>query len=167
MFEIIDYNRGSAIAYAHKWALGRNPAYLDFQGLGGDCTNFVSQCLYAGGGVMNHTPTVGWYYQSAAKRTASWTGVEYFYRFLVQNKAEGPFAAETDLNQAELGDVIQLGDWSGHFYHTLFISGVNGKPEIETMKVCAHTDDSLDRPLNSYFISTYRLLHIQGFRKWV
>ena len=35
----------------------RNPAYLDFHGLGGDCTNFVSQCLYAGAG--DHEPHAG------------------------------------------------------------------------------------------------------------
>ena len=42
-----------------RWALLRNPAYLDFHGLGGDCTTFVSQCLYAGAGVMNRTPVYG------------------------------------------------------------------------------------------------------------
>ena len=164
MLETLEYERGRAVAYARQWALGRNPDYLDFHGLGGDCTNFVSQCLFAGSGIMNGTPVVGWYYQSAAKRTASWTGVEYLYQFLVQNQKEGPFALETELNQARPGDIIQLGDWSGHFYHTLFISYIDGEPKIESIKVCAHTDDSLDRPLKSYFISIYRLLHIQGVR---
>ena len=36
-----------AVRYAGKWAYGRNPAYFDFDGLGGDCTNFISQCIYA------------------------------------------------------------------------------------------------------------------------
>ena len=47
------YDEAAAVAYARRWALLRNPAYLDFHGLGGDCTNFVSQCLYSGAGVMN------------------------------------------------------------------------------------------------------------------
>ena len=46
MREIL-YNREEAVSYARKWALGRNPAYFDFQKLGGDCTNFASQCIYA------------------------------------------------------------------------------------------------------------------------
>ena len=62
------YDRGKAVAYAHKWAFGRNPAYYDFEEIGGDCTNFASQCLRAGGGVMNFTPTFGWYYVNAARR---------------------------------------------------------------------------------------------------
>jgi hypothetical protein len=43
----IGYDRARALAYAEKWALSRNPAYFSFDGLGGDCTNFISQCLYA------------------------------------------------------------------------------------------------------------------------
>ena len=60
-----DYNRREAVAYAHRWAYGRNPAYYDYEHLGGDCTNFASQCIYAGCGIMNFTPTFGWYYIDA------------------------------------------------------------------------------------------------------
>jgi hypothetical protein len=60
---IRDYDRRAAVEYAHRWAYGRNPRYYDFEKLGGDCTNFASQCLYAGSGVMNYTPQLGWYYR--------------------------------------------------------------------------------------------------------
>lgn len=50
MTKICPYNRGKAVAYALEWAMSRNPAYLDFEELGGDCTNFASQCLLAGRG---------------------------------------------------------------------------------------------------------------------
>ncbi|HOA41990.1 MAG TPA: amidase domain-containing protein, partial [Bacillota bacterium] len=43
-----EYNRNKAIEYAERWAFDRNPRYLDFEKLGGDCTNYVSQCIYAG-----------------------------------------------------------------------------------------------------------------------
>ena len=42
--------------YAMLWWDRRNPEYTDFSEMGGDCTSFVSQILYAGGAVMNHTP---------------------------------------------------------------------------------------------------------------
>ena len=54
----MEYNRENAVAYAKKWAYGRNPKYYDFSDLGGDCTNFASQCIYAGSGIMNYTPTL-------------------------------------------------------------------------------------------------------------
>lgn len=44
------YDRRSAAAYAQRWAYFRNPDFLDFSDLGGDCTNFASQCIYAGAG---------------------------------------------------------------------------------------------------------------------
>ena len=40
-----EYNREAAVSYARRWALGRNPAYMDYELWGGDCTNFISQCL--------------------------------------------------------------------------------------------------------------------------
>ena len=58
---IIPYDRQAAASYAKEWAFGRNPKYYNFNNLGGDCTNFASQCIYAGAGVMNFTPTFGWY----------------------------------------------------------------------------------------------------------
>ena len=69
-----DYDRKAAVLYAHAWAYGRNPAFYDYEQVGGDCTNFASQCIYAGSGVMNYTPVTGWYYNSSTDRTPSWTG---------------------------------------------------------------------------------------------
>jgi hypothetical protein len=56
-----EYDRQNAVDYAHKWAYSRNPAYYDYENLGGDCTNFVSQCVYAGARVMIYG-VCGWYY---------------------------------------------------------------------------------------------------------
>ena len=60
-----DYDRSAAVLYAHQWAYGRNPAFYDYENVGGDCTNFASQCVFAGSGVMNFTPDFGWYYIDA------------------------------------------------------------------------------------------------------
>ena len=57
-----EYNRARAVEYARRWALSRNPLFTNFAGRGGDCTNFVSQCIYAGTCQMNFTPSFGWYY---------------------------------------------------------------------------------------------------------
>ena len=56
------YDRVRAVTYAERWALGRNPLFVDYTGRGGNCTNFVSQCIYAGSCVMNYTPVFGWYH---------------------------------------------------------------------------------------------------------
>lgn len=59
----VKYYRQKAIQYAEKWAFSRNPKYHNFDAVGGDCTNFISQCLYEGCKVMNYTKDVGWYYK--------------------------------------------------------------------------------------------------------
>lgn len=76
------YRRLSAVLYARHWAYGRNPRFYDYEELGGDCTNFASQCIYAGTGVMNDTPIYGWYYIDPDNKAPAWTGVEYLYNFL-------------------------------------------------------------------------------------
>ena len=157
----VPYERTAAVEYAKKWALSRNPAYLDFETLGGDCTNFASQCVYAGSGVMNWTPVTGWYYATSSNRTASWTGVEYLYRFLTQNKGAGPYAEEVGAAQVQPGDLVQLGTASGHFYHCPVIVEANGAGIL----VAAHTFDALGRPLDSYVYDKARFLHILGVRK--
>ncbi len=151
------YDRGAAVAYARRWALGRNPAYFDFQTIGGDCTNFASQCLFAGAGVMNFTPVTGWFYRTASDRTASWTAVRYLYEFLVSNRGPGPFARLAERRELLPGDLIQLGTAEGRFYHSLVV--LTPPPDI---LVAAHTDDALDRPLNTYRFARARYLHVEG-----
>lgn len=161
MAMVFPYNRAAAVAYAKKWAYGRNPAYYDFENLGGDCTNYASQCIYAGSGVMNYTPTFGWYYRSSYDRSPSWTGVRYLYNFLTTNNGIGPFARLATRNEMQPGDIIQLGDESGHFYHTPVVVAVN---EYD-IYVAAHTYDTYMRPLSTYLYSQIRYLHIEGVRK--
>lgn len=156
----IPYNRERAAAYARKWALSRNPAYYNFDGMGGDCTNFASQCVFAGCGVMNYTPGTGWYYNSPGDRAPAWSGVQFLYDFLVGNRAAGPFAEETDAGSVQPGDLVQLGS-PDRFYHTPVVVAV----EADGIYVAAHTFDTLYRPLNSYFFARIRYLHIVGARK--
>ena len=150
------------IRYAEKWALSRNPAYYDFEDIGGDCTNFISQCLYAGGAVMNFTPDTGWYYRSVNDRAAAWTGVEQFFRFITSNKGVGPFGRTVPLTNTAVGDVIQLCLRDG-CYHSLLVTDIRRG----VIFVSAHSYDALDRPLYSYDYGKIRVLHIAGARKWV
>lgn len=159
---IVDYNRAAAVEYARKWAFQRNPAYYNFENLGGDCTNFASQCLYAGSGVMNYTPTFGWYYRSSSDRSPSWAGVVYLHQFLINNKGPGPFATETDSSEMMPGDIIQFGDQTGRFYHSPVVVAV----EPDEIYVAAHTFDAFMRPLSSYMYDQIRYLHIDGVRKY-
>ena len=165
MPELLPYNREAAVVYAHTWAYRRNPAYFDFSGIGGDCTNFASQCIYAGAGVMNFTPLYGWFYRTANDRTPSWTGVQYLYDFLTRNLGAGPFATEVSLSQLEPGDVVQLAiDREDRYQHTPVVVRIDGEPSLTNVLVAAHSNDVDYRPLSTYNIRKIRCLHIEGVR---
>ena len=57
----LTYNPDEAVKYARKYCKNYNPKYYDYTNLGGDCANFVSQCLIAGGfsfkGCVNVKPS--------------------------------------------------------------------------------------------------------------
>jgi len=154
------YDRAKAVDYAHRWAFGRNPRYYDFSGIGGDCTNFASQVIYAGAGVMNPTRTFGWYYYRSNNYAPAWTGVEFLYRFLTGNHGVGPVAAEADLFQARPGDIVQLSFDGQTFRHSPVIVSVGERPAPENILVAAHTFDADNRPLASYTYARFRLLHV-------
>lgn len=153
------YIRERAVEYARKYALTRNPLFPTFAGIGGNCTNFVSQCVLAGSCVMNFTPVFGWYYLSLNRRSASWAGVDFFYDFMTQNTEVGPYGTEIGLEDAKIGDVIQLSNGQ-NYYHSLIISEI-ADGEIY---ICANSNDALDRPLSSYEYSGLRVIHINGVR---
>ena len=156
----MEYNREAAVAYAKEWAYGRNPDFYDFSELGGDCTNFASQCIYAGSGVMNFTPVYGWYYVSLNNRAPAWTGVEELYRFLTTNRGAGPRAIVTGLSEIREGDIIQLQfTVKERFDHSpVVIDAGNNTPS--TILLAAHSYDALCRPLSSYRYENMRPLHI-------
>ncbi len=162
---IVPYDRQSAVAYAHRWAFARNPRYYNFDDLGGDCTNYASQALYAGCGIMNYASNDrGWFYISLNRRAPAWTGVEELHRFLINNTAgPGPFAEEVEPGAAEPGDIVQLSFDGEGFQHSPVI--VRSARYSDELLVAAHTYDTDYRPLSTYPYAAVRFLHILGIRK--
>ena len=154
------YNRERAVEYARKYAFSQNPIFGNFRGIGGNCTNFVSQSIYAGSCVMNYTPTFGWYYISLDDRSPSWTGVQFFYNFITENAGVGPYGRSASLDEIEIGDVIQLGNNEEGFYHTLLVVGFEGEDPL----VAAQTNDAYGRPLSTYEYDFARYIKILGVR---
>jgi len=160
----VPYNRRAAVAYAHRWAYDRNPRFYDYQLIGGDCTNFASQCLFAGTGVMNFTPTFGWYYRNANDKAPAWTGVTYFWNFLTQRERRpGPFGVERDISLIRPGDFVQLElTQDDTFDHTPIIVERGVVPTLDNILVAAHSQDADYRPLSSYSFTAIRFLHVLG-----
>lgn len=154
------YLRHKAIEYAYKWWNARNPAFYNFDDLGGDCTNFVSQCLYFGGITMNYN-YLGWYYNNLNSRSPSWTGVEEFYNFSINNKSNGVRAKLCNMQEVEIGDIVQLKLLDeNRFHHTMLITKILGEKTLNNILVTCHTYDAKDMPLIYYNIDDIRFLKI-------
>lgn len=164
--DLYPYDRIGAVAYARKWAMARNPSYGDFEEMGGDCTNFASQVLHAGGCPMNYHK-YGWYYNGLNDRAPAWTSVKYFYEFLINNKGIGPVGEETDVYGLEVGDMVQLNFEHDYEYnHTPVVVAIkSGKRSLDKILIAAHSIDRIDYPISNYSFKKIRFLHIIGFRR--
>ena len=137
------YDRELAYLYAKRWALSFNPNYYNFSGLGGDCTNFVSQCIHAGGVAMNFD-RYGWFYLSLTSRAPAWSGVNEFWNFGTSNTGVGLKLTECELSDLDVGDIIQL--YNGQkYYHNLFVTSVDNG-----IRVSAHDNPVFNTLLDRY-----------------
>ncbi len=160
----IQYNRQKAVAYAKQWAFSRNPKYYNFDSVGGDCTSFISQCIYAGSNTMNYTKEKGWYYINGNNKSPSWSGVEFLYQFLIQNQSVGPYGIEVAQTNIEIGDIAQLSFDDKTFGHSLMIVNIENTYSLQGIKIASHTLDSYNKPISEYDYAKMRWIHIQGVR---
>lgn len=162
-----EYNRNEAVEYAEKWAYRRNPRYYNFNELGGDCTSFASQCIYAGSKIMNYKKYIGWYYNNLNNRAPSWSGVEFLHDFLINNKGVGPRARKIkEIGDLQIGDLIQLKfNTMERFSHSLIVVAKNGN-ELKKVFVATHTEDAYHKSVAEYNFESIRFLHIIDIGIW-
>lgn len=131
------YDRQKAVQYAERWWNEFNPAYPQFED---DCSNYISQCLRAGGAPMwgNSNRNRGWWY-SGKSWSYSWTVAHALQMYLQSSKGLKTKRMER-ANQLILGDIIAVDfDGDGRFNHSLIVTGFdgNGMPLVN-----AHTTNS-------------------------
>lgn len=153
------YNRQKVYEYAKKWAYARNPRYYNYDKIGGDCTNFVSQCIYAGWGQMNYNKNNGWYYINGNNKSPSWTGVEFLYKFLISNNGVGPKGVNANIEDLEIGDVIQLSFNNSVFSHSLIV--IQKGNNINNTLIATHTYDAFGKSVGEYSFIKYRCVHLK------
>lgn len=160
-----DYDRRRVLKYAKKWAFDRNPKYYNFDSVGGDCTSFASQCIYEGSKIMNYNKN-GWFYKNGNNKSPSWSGVEFLYDFLINNKGIGPYGNLVSIDEINLGDIAQLSFDGKKYAHTLIIINVKKPVNLENILIAAHTNDSFNKPLSDYHYIKIRFVHIEKVRFW-
>lgn len=141
--EKFKYDRAAAAVYAEKWWNSHNPAFRVFPV---DCSNYVSQCLLAGGFPMvgGNRRDQGWWYRGSGGAKDLWSfswAVAHSLRWFL---AGSPLAcAVSSAGELQLGDVISYdftGD--GRWEHSTVVTAISrsGEPLVN-----AHTANSRAR----------------------
>lgn len=166
------YSPANAVKYARKYAnVGKNKKgkLLFYYVNGNDCTNFVSQCVWAGYGgyvsddisktkkrIANKTYMTGSWYGGTGGGYANWENVSKFASYVSASKTYGPRGKIynnngkcTKLSGIKLGDVIQMKSANASRYgHSLFVTQVNYTPGAgSTYFVSCHSYDALNKNL--------------------
>ncbi|MGE6487231.1 amidase domain-containing protein [Paenisporosarcina sp. NPDC076898] len=136
------YNRQAAVDYANRWWDSNNPAFPVFDV---DCTNYISQCLLAGGAPMRSYPNrnKGWWVRGGTW-SFSWS-TSHALRWYLDTSTTGLQAVKVaNASDLKLGDVISYdfqGD--GRFDHTTIVTGFNeiGEPLVNAHTVSARQRD--------------------------
>ncbi len=138
------FDRDAMKHYQATWALSRNPKYSDYTRVGGDCQNYISQVIAAGGTPMDDVGSQQWYYFRSSKRSPSWAGVGYFLKYITRNADKGPRGVIVQSAQSlQCGDVVHLDwDYDGYYNHAISIYRAGSSPTFS-----GHTNDELDYPL--------------------
>jgi len=142
------YNRNKAIEYAKTYVYNYNPAYYNFSNIGGDCTNFVSQCVHAGNKPMDYSPN-GWFYNSSFSRSPSWTSVEDFWNYGLNGKSFK--IIEVDIKNLEIGDIVQFyNSRTNRYYHNVIITKIIYPISIKNILVTSHDNNAYNKSLAMY-----------------
>lgn len=172
------YNIDSALAYSYEWA-GKTEAKrnLDRFGMydnyGGNCNNFTSQCLFAGGIPMDLSGVQWKWYGEAVNefggeygRSPSWAECDYFYNYCVTNEGFGLVTdTDTNLYSGRPGDLIQYMVDETDAVHTVIITKViyDDDGNVVEYLINSNTTDKVDCPMSAYGYTDFRLIKVIGW----
>lgn len=156
-----NYNIDNAVNYAETYYSNYNSSYPDWTSYGGDCANFVSQSLYAGGKSMVGTPGTSaaasnfsnWFSKGSSNSTtnvsSTWRGADAFKHYWTANaesyKTFTSFTTDT-YDYGYRGDAVTLLNSNNRGYHTLLIVAYGSNGDLI---YAAHTGNTKTGSLKS------------------
>jgi len=174
------YDAEAAVDYAMTWvdssAVLRNDDYGVYDGYGGNCNNYISQALFAGGIPMDSDGYINaqwkWYGEemddgdgSEWGRSPAWTGVAEFYSYASENEGYGLVAlVDENVFSGSRGDVLQYGH-NGDWLHSVIITEVinDSDGNMTDYLINSNTTDRINYPASAYGYSELRLIKVLGW----
>jgi hypothetical protein len=146
------YNGMVAANYAIKYALVPNKEYKYFQLInenGGDCTNFVSQCLRIGGASMDYNNLRPWWYDmKQGKASVCWAVAHSLYWYLKTNQSSNRNAVKglevDNVGELEIGDVIFYENYRNIIFHAAIVTSFVDVYEKREPRISQHTFNLLN-----------------------
>lgn len=132
------YLKANALKYAKKYYKNYNRAYPNYNNQGGDCTNFISQAIYAGGLDMDNI-----WWANKTSSSIAWQNAQQLREYLGRYTAtEGYYQKLPPYPRGvnPLGTVVQFTNGK-EWYHSAMVSRMRGG-EIRTVQ---HTPSDIDR----------------------
>lgn len=172
----VSYNNLTGVSYAQKFTEAPVSARL-FYTANSDCTNFVSQCIWAAyGGYVSgndtqtksnisnkfrminggYSSTTSWF-AGTGGGSPNWESVDKLWIFTTYSLKYGPQASGYNNNgyysrlspsNINSGNVLQFYNSSeGKYSHSVYVTYKPFKPTWNNILVCQHSNDKKDRPL--------------------
>lgn len=154
------YDRTAAVSYLMQWVARRDPDWAAYDDYGGNCINFASQTLYAGGIPMSGH----WYWAGEEDYSYAWINVGGFTDWVTGDPS--PLVCDPDAAYytGHPGDLILMGIETAR-NHATTISSLVADEEGRTVDylLCSNTDDLLNFPAGAYYYTNQRLIRIFGW----
>ncbi|SHK96109.1 amidase domain-containing protein [Desulforamulus aeronauticus] len=169
----VNYTSSNGASYARKYGKA-GPSYF-YNISGNDCTNFVSQCVWAGYGgwdpsgdtngvnaqrVSNKFRMTSNWYAGSGGGLSNWENVNSFYSYVTTNTGVGPKGTGYEIGkspssfnygQISKGNVLQ--GWPSYYttyLHSIYISDVLYPGDPLEILYCGHTSNVTDQILTEF-----------------
>ena len=160
------YDRAAAEQYMRQYDHQRNDRWYAYDDVGGNCMNFGSQVLSAGGiPPVSGGYETGWYYFSSSDVTLPWVNVGGFLDLAASHTGSGLVAAaDAPYFTGEVGDIITMGVEEPR-NHTTVICGILTDDAGQTVDylLCSNTANLRNYPASAYYYANRQLTKILGW----
>lgn len=176
------YSGSRGAAYANKYVKNANSYFYN---AGADCTNFVSQCIWAAYGgwsssmsdttmasnITNKVRMTSTWYAGSGGGSSAWENVDGLWNYAVGNNGKGPKAngynngghySEILPIDMCVGDVLQKSSDGSDYSHSMYIISTPGgsDPSYSEILIAQHTSN-MTRTVAEVLVTTTYLRHMQ------
>ena len=158
-----DYDRSAAYSYLQTYIEWRNGSWKAYDNDGGNCQNFASQVLIAGGIPMDEEGDAQWYWRGHYDQNYSWINVGRFMDYAKANTGYGlvcdPYANYYD---GQTGDILIMGITERN-HTTVIADTITAGGAVVDYLICSNTSNYRNLPASAYYYTQHWVIRIFGW----